>query len=130
MKTSIKSIDQIDLLREQQQILSGEVALHSSALKRLSEEAANNPEKDQIQGEIKRLKDEMKDKNKQIDLLEKQIADSFITSDKMDQSGVSQNLERGADHGIAASRGDAKLNAAAWMSENMGGLKLELGMLL
>jgi len=35
-------------LREQQEILSGEVALHSSALKRLSQEAARNPQKDQI----------------------------------------------------------------------------------
>lgn len=41
-------MDHIDLLREQQKILSGEVALHSSALKRLSEEAARNPQKDQI----------------------------------------------------------------------------------
>lgn len=47
-QTSTKSIDQIELLREQQKILSGEVALHSSALKRLSEEAARNPQKDQI----------------------------------------------------------------------------------
>ncbi|KAF7818930.1 kinesin-like protein KIN-7K, chloroplastic isoform X1 [Senna tora] len=88
--TSIKSIDQIDLLREQQKILSAEVALHSSALKRMSEEAAKNPQKDQIQVEIKRLKDEIKAKNEQINLLEKQIADSFIASDKIDQSGVSQ----------------------------------------
>lgn len=48
-QTSIKSSDQIDLLREQQKILSGEVALHSSTLKRLSDEAARNPQKDQIQ---------------------------------------------------------------------------------
>lgn len=41
-------MDHIDLLREQQKILSGEVALHSSALKRLSDEAAKNPQKDQI----------------------------------------------------------------------------------
>lgn len=47
-QTSIKSSDQIDLLREQQKILSGEVALHSSALKRLSDEAARNPQKDQL----------------------------------------------------------------------------------
>ncbi|KAI9108927.1 hypothetical protein K1719_020232 [Acacia pycnantha] len=33
------------------------------------------------------------------------------------------NRLRGAGHGIAASRGDAKLNAAGWMSENMGGLR-------
>lgn len=47
-QTSMKSVDQIDLLREQKKILSGEVALHSSALKRLSEEAAKNPRKEQI----------------------------------------------------------------------------------
>lgn len=45
---TIKSIDEIDLLREQQNILSGEVALHSSALKRLSQEAARNSQKDEI----------------------------------------------------------------------------------
>lgn len=44
----MKSSDQIDLLREQQKILSGEVALLSSSLKRLSEEASKNPQKDQI----------------------------------------------------------------------------------
>lgn len=48
-------IDHIDLLREQLKILSGEVALHSSALKRLSEEAANNPKKEQIQVITSRL---------------------------------------------------------------------------
>ena len=47
-QTSIKTMDEIDLLREQQKILSGEVALHSSALKRLSEEAAKNPRKEHI----------------------------------------------------------------------------------
>lgn len=41
-----------------------------------------------------------------------------------------QNRLRGGGHGIAASRMDAKLNAAGWMSENMGGLRLEYGMLL
>ncbi|KAJ6923818.1 kinesin-like protein KIN-7K [Populus alba x Populus x berolinensis] len=46
---SIKTSDQIDLLREQQKILSGEVALHSSILKRLSEEASRNPLKEHIQ---------------------------------------------------------------------------------
>lgn len=41
-----------------------------------------------------------------------------------------QNRLRGGGHGIAASRMDAKLNAAGWMSESMGGLRLEHGMLL
>ncbi|KAE9593911.1 hypothetical protein Lal_00016921 [Lupinus albus] len=90
--TSIKSVDQIDLLREQHKILSGEVALHSSALKRLSEETARNPQNGQIHAEIKRLKDEIKAKSEQIDLLEKQISRSLTASDNMDQSGVSGDI--------------------------------------
>ncbi|MED6182366.1 Kinesin-like protein KIN-7K, chloroplastic [Stylosanthes scabra] len=88
--TSIKSVDQIDLLREQHKILCGEVALHSSALKRLSEEKARNPQDGQIHVEMKKLKDEIMAKSEQIDLLEKQISNSVIVSDKMDQSGISQ----------------------------------------
>ncbi|XP_027353214.1 kinesin-like protein KIN-7K, chloroplastic [Abrus precatorius] len=90
--TSMKSVDQIDLLREQHKILSGEVALHSSALKRLSEEATGNPQNAQIHVEMKRLKDEIKVKSEQIDFLEKQISNSFIASDKTEQSGVSQTV--------------------------------------
>ncbi|KAI9090612.1 hypothetical protein K1719_028465 [Acacia pycnantha] len=139
--TSIKSIYQIDLLREQQKILSGEVALHSSALKRLSEEAAKNPEKDQIQGEIKRLKDEMKAKNKQIDLLEKQIADSFITSDKIDQSAVSRTVEelvtqlneksfelevKAADNRVIQEQLNEKIRECANFQETISSLKQQL----
>ncbi|XLS61094.1 hypothetical protein HN51_015322 [Arachis hypogaea] len=90
--TSIKSVDQIDLLREQHKILCGEVALHSSALKRLSEETARNPQDGQIHVEMKKLKDEIKAKSEQIDLLEKQISNSVVVSDKMDQSGISQTV--------------------------------------
>ncbi|KDP34477.1 hypothetical protein JCGZ_12760 [Jatropha curcas] len=91
--TSIKTSDQIDLLREQQKILSGEVALHSSALKRLSEEASRNPQKEQIHVEMKRLRDEIKVKNEQIALLEKQITDSIMTSEsKMDKLEMSQTI--------------------------------------
>ncbi|XP_031261902.1 kinesin-like protein KIN-7K, chloroplastic isoform X2 [Pistacia vera] len=76
-----------------QKILSGEVALHSSALKRLSEEAAKNPQKEQLQVEIKKLKDEIKGKNEQISLLEKQIADSIMAShNTMDNAEVSQSI--------------------------------------
>ncbi|XP_058108512.1 kinesin-like protein KIN-7D, chloroplastic [Magnolia sinica] len=83
--TSIKMIDHIDLLREQLKILSGEVALHSSALKRLSEEATNHPKKEQIQMEMKKLNDEIKLKNQQIASLEKQMASS-ITTPKRNQN--------------------------------------------
>ncbi|QCD97544.1 centromeric protein E [Vigna unguiculata] len=90
--TSIKSVDQIDLLREQHKILSGEVALHSSALKRLSDEATRNPQNGQIHVEMENLKDEITAKSEQIDLLEKQISNSFIASDKIEQSGALQTV--------------------------------------
>lgn len=97
--TSIKTIDQIDLLREQQKILSGEVALHSSALKRLSEEAARNPKKEHIHAEIRKLNDEIRRKNEQIALLEKQIDDSIISSnDKMDNGEASLALAELMEH--------------------------------
>lgn len=44
----MKTMDEIDLLREQHKILSGETALHMSALKRLSEEAAQNPKNEHV----------------------------------------------------------------------------------
>ncbi|KAA3464008.1 kinesin-related protein 4-like isoform X1 [Gossypium australe] len=92
--TSLKTIDQIDLLREQQKILSDEVALHSSALKRLSEEAMRNPQNEQqIQVEMKKLSDEIRGKNEQIALLEKQIAESILVSPhKMEKSEISQSI--------------------------------------
>ncbi|KAK5836037.1 hypothetical protein PVK06_011777 [Gossypium arboreum] len=92
--TSLKTIDQIDLLREQQKILSGEVALHSSALKHLSEEAMRNPQNEQqIQVEMKKLSDEIRGKNEQIASLEKQIAESILVSpNKMEKSEISQSV--------------------------------------
>ncbi|XP_016671463.1 kinesin-like protein KIN-7K, chloroplastic isoform X2 [Gossypium hirsutum] len=88
--TSVKAIDQIDLLREQQKILCGEVALHSSTLKRLSEEAARNPLNEQIHDKMKRISDEIRGKNERIALLEKQIADSIMVSSNMEKSEISQ----------------------------------------
>ncbi|WCJ34056.1 Kinesin-like protein KIN-7K chloroplastic [Euphorbia peplus] len=91
--TSIKTSDQIDLLREQQKILYGEVALDSSALKRLTEESSRNPQKEQIHVEIKRLSDEIKFKNQQIALLEKQISDSIMASDnKINTFEISERM--------------------------------------
>ncbi|KAI4310646.1 hypothetical protein MLD38_035609 [Melastoma candidum] len=71
---SIKSIDQIDLLREQQKVLVGEVGLQTSTLKRLHEEASRSPQKEQIHGEMRKLENEIKEEIEQISLLEKQIA--------------------------------------------------------
>ncbi|KAK6941955.1 Kinesin motor domain [Dillenia turbinata] len=89
--TSLKSIDHIDLLREQQKILSGEVALHSSALKRLSEAASKGPRKEQILVEMRKLSDDIKLKNEQIASLEKQIVGYVSASqNKINSLGTSQ----------------------------------------
>lgn len=140
--TSIKTIDQIDLLREQQKILAGEVALHSSALKRLSEEAARNPQKEQLQVEIKKLRDEIKGKNDQIALLEKQIADSIMTShNTMDNSEVSQSFAelaaqlneksfelevKAADNRIIQEQLNEKICECEGLQETIGFLKQQL----
>ncbi|KAG1358812.1 Kinesin-like protein KIN-7K, chloroplastic [Cocos nucifera] len=90
LRTSIKTIDHVDLLREQLKILSGEVALHSSVLKRLSDEANNNPKNEQIQMEIRKISDEIKAKNQHIASLEQQMADSISANqNKMDKLGLS-----------------------------------------
>lgn len=43
-QTGFTITDQMDLLREQVKMLAGEVALCTSSLKRLSEQAATDPE--------------------------------------------------------------------------------------
>ncbi|XP_072978173.1 kinesin-like protein KIN-7D, chloroplastic [Typha angustifolia] len=88
--TSIKTIDHVDLLREQLKIFSGEVALQTSILKRLTEEAANSPKKEQIQIDIKKVSDEIKAKKQQIASLERQMADSIsVTQSKVDNLELS-----------------------------------------
>lgn len=42
-------MDHVDLLREQLKIISGEVALQTSVLKRLTEEAGRSPKNEKIQ---------------------------------------------------------------------------------
>ncbi|XP_028777076.1 presequence protease 1, chloroplastic/mitochondrial [Neltuma alba] len=62
------------------------------------------------------------------DLVNRVIQDVQFTDQQRFKQFVCQskarmeNRLRGGGHGIAASRMDAKLNAAGWMSENMGGL--------
>ncbi|XP_044954338.1 kinesin-like protein KIN-7D, chloroplastic isoform X3 [Hordeum vulgare subsp. vulgare] len=87
---STKTIDHVDLLREQLKILSGEVALHTSVLKRLAEEAGRNPNSEKIQMKMKKISDEIKAKQQQIASLEKQMPHSLSNSqvkvDKLDLS--------------------------------------------
>lgn len=140
--TSIKSIDQIDLLREQQKILTGEVALHSSALKRLSDEAARNPQKDHINDEIRKLKDDIKAKNEQIALLGKQIEDSIIPSPtKMDSLEISQSIAelkeqlneksfelevKTADNRVIQDQLNQKISECEGLQETVASLKQQL----
>ncbi|URD92206.1 KISc [Musa troglodytarum] len=88
--TSIKTTDHVELLKEQLKILAGEVALNSSVLKRLSDEAAKNPKNEQIQMEMRKVGEEIKTKNHQIASLEKQMAKSVsLTQNRMGNSGNS-----------------------------------------
>ncbi|OIW17395.1 hypothetical protein TanjilG_22507 [Lupinus angustifolius] len=123
-RTSIKSVDHIYLLREEHKILSGEVVLHSSTLKMLSEETARNPQNDQIHVEIKRLKDEIKAKSEQIGLLEKQISRSLTASVNMDRSGVSQ--VKSADKGIIQEKLKQKICECESLQETITTLKQQL----
>nr|XP_043614469.1 kinesin-like protein KIN-7E, chloroplastic [Erigeron canadensis] len=69
-------IDQMDLLREQVKMLSGEVALCTSSLKRLSEQAANRPNDSQLQEQMQKLKYDIRGKKSQIHLLEQRMISS------------------------------------------------------
>ncbi|KAL0544412.1 hypothetical protein IC582_019527 [Cucumis melo] len=135
--TSIKSSDRIDLLREQQKILSGEVALHSSALKRLSDEAARNPQKDQIH--MKRLKDDINEKNQQIAFLEKKIADA--SPNKMTDLEIMQEIDeltaqlneksfelevKAADNRIIQEQLNQKISECEGLQETVASLKQQL----
>ena len=117
-QTSGKTIDHVDLLREQLKILSGEVALQTSVLKRLTEEAGRSPQSENIQVlpclmfvvcfynlsrtlafyllvlkmEMKKISDEIKGKKRQIESLEREIARATLGSqgkaDKLELSPV------------------------------------------
>ncbi|KAM1750620.1 kinesin-like protein KIN-7K, chloroplastic [Malus sylvestris] len=138
--TSMKSIDQIDLLREQQKILSDEVALHLSALKRLSEEASRHSEKDEIKMEMQKLKDEIKAKKEQIALVEKKIGESF-SHNKMGQLEASQSIAevmeqlneksfelevKAADNRIIQEQLEQKIGECKGLQETVASLKQQL----
>lgn len=68
--------DEMDLLHEQMKMLAGEVALCTSSLKRLSEQAASNPEDSQLREHMQKLKDEISEKKLQIRVLEQRMIGS------------------------------------------------------
>ncbi|XP_010520019.1 PREDICTED: kinesin-like protein KIN-7K, chloroplastic isoform X2 [Tarenaya hassleriana] len=139
---SIKITDQIELLREQRKILSGEVALQSSSLKRLSEEAAKIPQNEDLKAEISKLYDEIKSKNDQIATLEKQIADFVMAShNALDKSEIVQavaelrdqlneksfELEvKTADNHIIQEQLDQKVGECEALREEVANLKQQL----
>ncbi|XP_010498629.1 PREDICTED: kinesin-like protein KIN-7C, mitochondrial isoform X2 [Camelina sativa] len=87
--------DQMDLLHEQTKILVGEVALRTSSLNRLSEQATRNPEDFHIRDQIQKLEDEIKEKKNQIRVLEQQIIEIFgMTPYAPDSLGMSQVLSK------------------------------------
>ncbi|XP_035841032.1 kinesin-like protein KIN-7K, chloroplastic isoform X3 [Helianthus annuus] len=88
-RISIKTIDQIDLLKEQHKILSEEMAVHLSALKRLSLDASKDSEREFVNAEIARLKEQIKRKNDEIKQLEDKIASSVVSSHRS-MDGVEQ----------------------------------------
>ncbi|GJN22442.1 hypothetical protein PR202_gb10002 [Eleusine coracana subsp. coracana] len=75
-----KTMDHVDLLREQLKILSGEVALQTSVLKRLTDEAGRSPKNEKIQMEMKKISGEIKGKRQQIASLEREIDHTTLGS--------------------------------------------------
>ncbi|KAL5559646.1 hypothetical protein UlMin_035857 [Ulmus minor] len=87
--------DQMDLLREQVKMLAGEVALSTSSLKRLSEQAATNPEDLQINEKMQKLKDEISEKKLQIRILEQRMIGSLeMTQHAFNSTELSQTLSQ------------------------------------
>ncbi|GJN27586.1 hypothetical protein PR202_gb15618 [Eleusine coracana subsp. coracana] len=94
-KSGTTIVDQIDLLQEQVKMLAGEVALCTSSLKRLSEQAATNPDDFQIQEQIKKLKDEINEKKSHIRVLEQRMVQSLeTTEDSSVKTELSQTFSK------------------------------------
>ncbi|XP_057773203.1 kinesin-like protein KIN-7C, mitochondrial [Salvia miltiorrhiza] len=72
--------DQMDLFREQIKMLAGEVAFSTSSLKRLSEQAAKNPGDSKLLENMQKLKDEIREKKRQMRVLEQRMIGSVETS--------------------------------------------------
>ncbi|KAH7424863.1 hypothetical protein KP509_11G028200 [Ceratopteris richardii] len=68
--------DQMDLLREQVKMLTGEVAFCTSSLKRMSEQAMANSDDPQLQAQMEKIKNEIHEKRHQIEILEKRIVEA------------------------------------------------------
>ncbi|KAH9691255.1 kinesin-like protein KIN-7E [Citrus sinensis] len=86
-----ESQHQMDLLHEQMKMLAGEVALCTSSLKRLSEQAASNSE----DSHLRKLKDEISEKKLQIRVLEQRMIGSVErTPHTLSTTEMSQALSK------------------------------------
>ncbi|XP_077249754.1 P-loop containing nucleoside triphosphate hydrolases superfamily protein [Tasmannia lanceolata] len=87
--------DQMDLLREQVKMLAGEIALCTSSLKRLSEQAARNPGDSHIKEQMQKLKDEINEKKSQMRVLEQRMIGSIeVTPHASNSFEMSQTLSK------------------------------------
>ncbi|KAL5704432.1 Kinesin-like protein KIN-7E [Ranunculus cassubicifolius] len=77
LSTGTTITDEMDLLREQLKMLAGEVALCTSSLKRLSEQAAHNPDNSHLEEQMQKLKGEINEKKLQMRVLEKRMIGSI-----------------------------------------------------
>ncbi|KAG2654396.1 hypothetical protein PVAP13_1NG527300 [Panicum virgatum] len=127
--TSGKTIDHVDLLREQLKILSGEVALQTSVLKRLTEEAGRSPQSESIQMEMKKTSDEIKGKKRQIASLEREIAHATLGSkgkaDKLELSPV-----KAADNRVIQEQLNEKISECMELQAEVTHLKEQLSQAL
>ncbi|KAF3447005.1 hypothetical protein FNV43_RR12185 [Rhamnella rubrinervis] len=137
--------DQMDLLREQVKMLAGEVALCTSSLKRLSEQAAKHPEDAQLREEMQKLKNEIGEKKLQIRMLEQRmIGSSDITPHTSNNTELSQALSKlttqlnektfeleikSADNRILQEQLQVKLSENAEMQETILLLRQQLNLL-
>ncbi|KAM0009624.1 putative plus-end-directed kinesin ATPase transcription factor bZIP family [Helianthus debilis subsp. tardiflorus] len=138
---SIKTIDQIDLLKEQHKILS-EMAVHLSALKRLSLDASKDSEREFVNVEIARLKEQIKRKNDEIKQLEDKIASSIVSShrsmDGVEQIRSVSELEaqlheksfelevKTGDNRVLQEQLNQKINECEGLQETINSLKQQL----
>ncbi|KAG6548389.1 hypothetical protein Mapa_010168 [Marchantia paleacea] len=92
--TGTTMADQMDLLREQVKMIAGEVALCTSSLKRLSEQAVNNPDDVQVQNQMQKLKDEIQEKRRQMKLLEQRIGSADALPSTASPFEMSQTISK------------------------------------
>ncbi|KAH9326121.1 hypothetical protein KI387_006299, partial [Taxus chinensis] len=71
--TGTTMADQMDLLRELVKMLAGDIALCTSSVKRLSEQAASNPDDIQLQSQILQKEDEIEEKKRHMRALEQRM---------------------------------------------------------